>query len=128
MILKLRTKAPITNLDAMKNKDAYLTATFSDIKVFPFSGIIRYFGEFWDYDANGQPIEGSMREVQLFIKKEDLDDAVVDYLFSVVPVDFTQGAFTDNLLTFTKNAFVQKVVEDGRYGLSLGDVELIEEE
>jgi hypothetical protein len=123
--VKLRTLVPVVNLDAMANKDAFLTATFTDIKVLPFSGIIRYFGEFWKYDENGNQIPGSMVEVETYNKKEELPIAVVDYLFSAIPVDFTQNSFSVNLLTFIKTAFVQKVAADGRYGLTVSDVELI---
>jgi len=125
--LKLRTKQPILNLDAMKNKDAFLIATFTDIKVLPFSGVIRYFGEFYSYDENGNPIEGSMQEVELFLKREELTAATVDYLFSLMPEDFTTGTFSENLKSFTSNAFLQKVAADGRYGLTVSDIELVVE-
>lgn len=126
--IKLRTKAPIANLHAMRAKDAFLTATFTDIKVLPFSGVIRYFGEFWDYDETGSPIEGTKREEELFLKREDLPNETIDQLFTNFPVDFTQGTFSANLQKFAETAFIQKVVADGRYGLTIEDVELITEE
>lgn len=123
--IKLRSKQPIANLNAMKAKAAFLTATFTDIKVLPFSGVIRYFGEFYDYDENGNPIEGSMQEVELFLKREELPTAIVNGLFQQNPVDFSIGNFSDNLQTFTANAFLKKVAGDGRYGLTINDIELV---
>ncbi len=124
--LKLRSKQPIVNLDAMKAKNAFLTATFTDIKVLPFSGVIRYFAEVWNYDENDQPIADSMREVELFLKREELDNTIVDALFQQNPVDFATGVFSANLREFAKMAFLRKVVSDGRYGLTVENVELVE--
>lgn len=124
-IIKLRSKNPISNLHAMRGADAFLTATFTDIKVLPFSGVIRYFGEFLDYDENGLAIPGTEKEVEIFSKREELDPLTVDQLFAAYGPDFSVGEFSANLESFIKTAFIQKVAADGRYGLTVDQMELV---
>jgi hypothetical protein len=126
--IKLRSKAPLSNLDAINGKDAYLTATFTDIKVLPFSGVIRYFGEFYKYDENDEPILESVNEVEIFNKRENLDLDTVNNLFTAFGGDFSQGLFSKNLMDFVKIAFKQKIAADGRYKLGVDDLEIVEEE
>ena len=124
-VIKIRSKIKIPNLDAMHGKDAFLTATFTDLKVLPFSGVIRYFGEFYDYDENDQVIQGSLKEVELFNKREILETPTVDGLFQLYPVNFTEGGFSENLKSFIETAFINKIAQDGRYKLSIDQLELV---
>jgi len=123
--MKLRSLHKIINLDSMYQKDAFLTATFTNITVLPFSGVIRYFGEFYKYDADGIEIPGSMFEYELFNKREQLETSVVDGLFQMFQIDFSVGAFSYNLNEFIKNAFIQKVASDGRYNLTVEQIEVV---
>lgn len=125
ILIKLRSKVEIPNLDAMHGKDAFLTATFTDLKVLPYSGVIRYFGEFWSYDENNDPIPDSMREVELVNKREPLEITEVDSLFQLYPVNFSEGGFSANLETFIRSAFINKVAKEGRYKLSLDQLEFV---
>lgn len=124
-IIKLKSTVKIPNLDAIEQKDAFLIATFTDIKILPFSGVIRYFGEFYKYDENDEAIPGSGTEVEIFNKRENLDLDTVNNLFAAFGGDFSQGLLSDNLRDFVKEAFKQKIAADGRYNLSLGDLEII---
>lgn len=124
-IIKLRSVNKLIKLDSMYQKDAFLTATFTDITVLPFSGVIRYFGEFYKYDAAGVEIPGSMFEYELFNKREILEYSIVDGLFQMYPTDFTDLSFSVNLETFIKTAFIQKVAADGRFRLSAEQMEIV---
>lgn len=124
-IIKLKSTVKIPNLDAINGKDAFLIATFTDIKVLPYSGVVRYFGEFYNYDELDQEIEGSRKEVELFNKRENLEIPAVDQLFTSSNIDFSSGGFSENLNSFIKTAFKQKIADEGRYNLSLSQLEVI---
>lgn len=121
----LKSKIKINNLDALNNKDCYAIIELRKFDALSYTGLAVYKKVIEEEDDDGNIIENLVIDIKdpIAFKKEE-----VDYLFSQINLSIPAGGEYDNPnRAIIASAFKYKIANNGAYGLSAQDWEIISE-
>lgn len=119
----LKTKNKVTNLDSLHAKDAYAKAYLQSFDILNYTYKVEYKAEII-YNEGGQDQHIDMQILRSITAEMEPSD--IQALFDATGSDIAQGEnFQNEMRTLLTTAFLYQVGQDGWFGLTANDWEVV---